>query len=104
MTKRPMINRALKLARLYWGFTQVQLADQLGVSQSLISEVEKEQKDVSLDLLQKYSSTLNVSMSNLLFFAEEIEVSPVKSKGHLIIAENALKILERLKPNEPSAA
>lgn len=100
MNKRPMINEALRLLRLYCGMSQMDLAKELGISQSMISDVEGGRKNVTLDLLEKYSSTLGVRMSQLLFFAEEIEDQPVKNKGKLIIADKVLKILEKLKPNE----
>ena len=39
-------------------------------------------------------------MSQLLFFAEELEDEPVKKKGKLIIANKVLKLLEALAPKE----
>ena len=99
-----MINQALKLVRLYWGLTQAELSKDLDVSQSLVSEIEKGQKDVSLDLLERYSKALRVPMSQLLFFAEEIDGKPVATRGRLIFADHVLKILEGLKPNEPTTA
>jgi transcriptional regulator with XRE-family HTH domain len=99
-----MINEALKLVRLYWGYTQADLARKVDVSQSLISEVEKGQKAVTMDLLERYSAGLDIRMSQLLFFAEEIEGSPVERRGKLIFAGSALKLLEKLKPNEPTPA
>ena len=104
MSKRSMINEALRLIRLYWGYSQVELADKLGVSQSIISEIESGQKSVSLDLLEKYSKSLGIRMSQLLFFAEEIEGEPIARRGRLIFAERVLKLLERLRPHEPSEA
>ena len=98
MTKRPMINDALRLVRLYWGMSQQEVANAIGVSQSLVSDIESSRKGVSLDLLDKYSRALGIRMSQLLFFAEEIEGEPVKRRGSLFIAERVLKLLETLKP------
>jgi transcriptional regulator with XRE-family HTH domain len=98
MTKRPMINDALRLVRLYWGMSQQQLAEVLGVSQSLVSDVETSRKGVSLDLLERYSHARGIRMSQLLFFAEEIEGEPIKRRGKLIFAERVLRLLETLKP------
>ena len=95
-----MINEALRLLRLYCGLSQAELASDLGVSQSLISDIESSRKSVSLDLIEKYSATFNIRMSQLLFFAEEIDGVPLKSRGKLIIAEKVLSILERIKPHE----
>lgn len=38
--KHPMINEALRLLRLYLGLSQKQIAKELGLSQSMISEIE----------------------------------------------------------------
>jgi len=104
MTKRPIINEALRLLRLYCRFSQAEMADRLSVTQSLVSDIEGARKSVSMDLLERYSNAVGVPMSQLLFFAEEIEGQPVARRGQLIIAENVLKILEKLKPVDRAAA
>ncbi|WP_306028446.1 helix-turn-helix domain-containing protein [Stappia sp. MMSF_3263] len=98
--KRPMINDALRLLRLYLGLSQKQIAAELGLSQSMISEIENGAKPVSMDILEKYSMKLNIRMSKLLFFAEELEGEPLKTKGKLIIASRVLKLLDTLSPLE----
>lgn len=98
--KRPLINEALRLARLYWGYNQSQLSEKLGVSQSVVSEVENASKSVSMDLLERYSQALNVKMSNLLFFAEELESIPNPSRGKTIIAAKVLGFLDEIAPKE----
>lgn len=100
--KRPMINEALKLVRLYWGYNQIELATQLGLSQSMISEIERGGKSVSLETLERYSSGLGIRMSQLMFFAEEIEGEPPLKRGKLIIANRVLKLLDKLKPDDPA--
>lgn len=95
-----MINDALRLVRLYWGMSQEQLAEVVGVSQSLVSDIEAARKNVSLDLLERYSHALDIKMSQLLFFAEELEDKPIKRRGKLIVAEHVLKLLEKLKPTD----
>jgi transcriptional regulator with XRE-family HTH domain len=104
MTKRPMINDALRLVRLYWGMSQQEIAETVGVSQSLVSDVEAARKGVSLELLDRYSRALGIRMSQLLFFAEELEGEPLKRRGKLFIAERVLRLLESLKPSEHAEA
>ena len=99
-----MLSEALKLVRLYWQKTQAELAVDLGVSQSLISDIEAGRKSVSLDLLERYSSSLGIKMSQLMFFAEELEGQPIQRRGKLIIAEGVLTLLQRLQPDEPARA
>ncbi|WP_142113805.1 helix-turn-helix transcriptional regulator [Bosea sp. AK1] len=98
--KRPMINDALRLLRLYLGLSQKQIATELELSQSMVSEIESGTKSVSMEVLERYSSKLHVRMSQLLFFAEELEGEPIKTRGKLIIASRVLSLLETLSPRE----
>lgn len=104
MTKRLMINEALRLLRLYCRYSQVEMAEILGVTQSLVSDIEGARKSVSMDLLEKYSEAVNIPMSKLLFFAEEIEGQPVAQRGRLIVADKVLKLLDKLRPRERESA
>lgn len=104
MTKRPTINEALRLLRLYCRYSQAEMAERVGVTQSLISDVEGGRKSVSMDLLEAYSAAVGVKMSQLLFFAEEIEGQPIARRGQLIVAEKVLQLLEKLRPAEREAA
>ena len=102
--KRPMINDALRLIRLYHGFSQAELAEEIGLSQSLNSEIERNAKPVSIEVLERYSQKLGVRMSQLMFFAEELEGEPVQKRGKLIVANRVLKLLESFSPREPAGA
>ena len=104
MTKRPTINEALRLLRLYCGFSQAEMAKRLSVAQSLVSDIEGGRKNVTMDLLESYSEAVGVRMSQLLFFAEEIEGQPIARRGQLIVAEKVLQLLEKLRPAEREAA
>jgi len=97
---QPMINEALKVLRLYWGKTQAELAQTLGISQGYVSDVEKGKREVTLDLLARYSKELNAPMSSLMFFAEQIEGTPPITRGRLFIAEKALSFLKKLVPDD----
>ena len=99
-TEKPMINEALTIARLYWGYSQTELAEALGMSQAMVSEIERGTKSVTLDTLEKYSTVLGVRKSQLMFFAEEIEGDAPIRKGRLIVARKALSLLDKLKPSE----
>lgn len=100
MTKRTTINEALRLLRLYCKFSQAEMAKKLCVTQSLISDIESSRKNVTMDLLEAYSKVTGIRMSQLLFFAEEIEGQPIARRGQLIVAEKILKLLDQLKPCE----
>lgn len=102
--KKPMINEALTIARLYWGYSQTELAAALGISQAMVSEIERGTRAVTLETLGRYSDVLGLKKSQLMFFAEEIEGEAPVRKGRLIIAEKALRLLRKLKPDEPKNA
>jgi transcriptional regulator with XRE-family HTH domain len=80
------------------------MAAKLGITQSMVSDVEGSRKNVTMDLLEAYSSGVGIRMSQLLFFAEEIEGQPIARRGQLIVADKVIKLLERLKPNEHEEA
>jgi len=103
-TQKAMINEALTLSRLYWGYSQVEMAKALGMSQAMVSEIERGTKAVTLETLDRYSDALGVKKSQLMFFAEEIEGETPVRRGRLIVARKALDLLERLKPAEPEHA
>jgi transcriptional regulator with XRE-family HTH domain len=102
--KKPTINEALRLARLYWGYTQAEMADRTGVSQPMISSIEAGSKAVSMELLERYASGLNVRMSNLMFFAEELKDKPLHSRGKLLVGDKVLELLDAFAPKEKKAS
>jgi len=102
--KKPMINEALTLARLYWGYSQIEMAEMLGMSQAMVSEIERGSKSVTIETLNRYSDVLGVRKSQLMFFAEEIEGEAPVRRGRLIVARKALDLLEALKPKELNVA
>lgn len=98
--KRTRINDALRIVRLYWGFTQKELSEKLEISQSLISEIESGRKAVTLDVLECYSDKLGIRLSQLMFFAEEVENLPPSHRGKHFVAEKVLDLLEKFAPEE----
>ena len=101
---KTMLSDALRIVRLYWGYSQSELAEILDVSQSMISEIESGSKSVSMDLLFRYSERLGIRLSQLLFFAEELSSEPARPKGKLLIVGKVLRLLEAIAPREPSDA
>jgi len=67
-----MIHRALKLIRQFYNFTQAELASQLGLSKSYLSELESGKKTVTFELITKYSDIFDIPASSLVFFSESI--------------------------------
>ena len=98
--KPARINESLRTLRLYWGKSQGEMADVLGISQSYLSEIERGRKEVTLDLLARYSKQLNVPLSSLLFFAESMEGAPPPRRGQLFVAGKVLDLLKKLIPED----
>ena len=92
--KEHKINRALRLLRTYHNFKQKDLAAKLGVSPSLLSEIEKGTKPVSYDLLERYSSAFGIPVSTITLFSEASAAGTPGKKFFANVTEGALRILE----------
>ena len=91
-----ILNEALRLVRIYHDKNQTEMANALGISKSYLSEIEKGDKNVSISLLEKYSQALNIPMSSLLFFAEELDGTEHPSRSQIAVAKGVLKFLKLL--------
>ena len=90
-----MLNRALKLLRIYYQMTQADLSTRLGLSKSYLSEIESGRKEPSLALIYKYADVFKVPASNILIFSERLsEQKTQKSPLKLKIADRILRVLE----------
>lgn len=65
-----MINKALRMAREFHHMKQIDLADQLGISTSYLSEIEAGKKPASVELLESYGRVFKVPPSTFLLFKE----------------------------------
>ena len=101
--KIKMLNESLRILRLYWGKSQEDLAAELGISQSYLSEIERGRKEVTIEILQRYSDLLHIPMSSLMLFAEQMEGEPPLKRGRLFIANKTLNLLKSLLPDEVDA-
>lgn len=96
-----MLNEALRLLRVFHDLKQAELAERLGVSKSYISELEKGNRNPSLDVIQKYADSFSLPASSILFFSEELasqtDDTPITKKARSAIATkviNMLKVIE----------
>ncbi|MEE4692110.1 helix-turn-helix transcriptional regulator [Pseudomonas alliivorans] len=96
-----MLSTALSLIRKYNTLTQSQLAAELGLSNSYLSEIEAGKKQPSIEILMKYSEYFEIPLSSIIFFSEHIDDKKVTEKVRLGFASSILTILEwNLKRNE----
>jgi len=89
-----MYGHALKLIRLFHNVKQGKLASDLGISNSYLSEIESEKKEVSLDVLKKYSEYFNIPMSSLMLFSEKINDNSVSESFRISYTNKVKRILE----------
>lgn len=89
-----MLNKALRLVRVYHDLSQVDAAERLGLSKSYVSEIEKGDKNVSLAVLQKYSDAFDIPLSSLLLFAEKVEGGGKSESVRVFVADKAVKMLD----------
>lgn len=94
-----MLNKALKIVREVHRMKQGELADSLGISKSYLSELERGEKKVSLDVLNKYATTFDVPASTFLSFMEALEG---ESEVRRARAEKLLSVLSWTLENEQS--
>lgn len=90
------LNEALRLVRVFHDKKIKDLAVELEVSPSFITDIEKGKKKPSLELVNKYAKVFNTTKSALMFFSEEIENTPSKCKCKLLIRDYMLKFLKAL--------
>ena len=70
-----MLSDALRLLRKFHDKSQTEMAAALGVSKSLISQIEAGNRRPTLELLEKYAAVFEVPTSSVLFFAEHLDDS-----------------------------
>jgi transcriptional regulator with XRE-family HTH domain len=89
-----MINEALRLLRRFKGLSQTQMAQELGVTKSWISEIEASKKEPTLNLLQVYAEVLDVPLSSILFFSEQISNNKPSEKTRTFVSKKILAIMD----------
>lgn len=89
-----MLNEALKQIRVFHQMKQVDLAEDLRISKSYLSEIESGRKSISMDILQKYAEIFSVPVSSLMLFSENMDAAKASDKLRLKCANKIIKIME----------
>lgn len=91
-----MIHKALRVFRQFHKYTQLEVAERLGISKSYLSEIESGKKIINTDLLQKFADLYEMPVSSLVFFSETLHSSeksiPKKFRG--FVSEKVLEAME----------
>lgn len=88
------IHRALKLARLFHGQSQKEVASALNLSTSHISELESGKKAITLAVLSKYADHFSMPPSSFLLFLENSKDPSAVEKARSLIATKTLRMLD----------
>ena len=92
-----MINEVLRLLRVFSNYKSGELAKELGISKSYLSEIEHGKKKPTIELLEKYAEIFDVKVSTIFLFSESIEDDlSLKHDAKQRIARYALKWLQLL--------
>ena len=97
-----MLHEALRLLRRYHGKTQKELATQLGISNTYLSEIETGAKKDSftIELLSKYAEVFGMPVSSLLLFSENIDPARRGDRLRVQAAAKVLKVLSWIDEQE----
>lgn len=90
------LNEALRLVRVFHDKKIKDLAKELDVSASYITDIEKGNKKPSLELINKYAEVFSTTTSALLFFSEELAENNKNGKCKVLIRDCMLKFLKAL--------
>lgn len=84
------IGTVLKKIRNIYSIAAKDLASELTISPSYLSEIENNKKDPSLELLEKYAEIFDIKVSSILLMAEDYQESEAKSKSEMFIQRECL--------------
>ena len=90
-----MIGDTLKRLRSIYGLNANKMRQQLGISNSYLSEIENNKKKPSLELLEKYSKIFDIKVSSLILLSEQMEES-AGDKGQEFIKNLMLKLINTM--------
>ena len=91
------IGKVLKHIRIFNQLKQYDVAEELKLSKSYISEIESGNKIPTLEVLHKYSDYFDIPLSTILLFVEKIDKPQSITKR--LLCKNAVKFLDWIVKN-----
>jgi len=91
-----VIGEALRMFRNIHGYKAKELAEQLEISPSYLSEIENDKKMPTFELLQKYSKVFDVKLSTLILFSEEFNENTLSGKAKNTVRQTLFNFMKRL--------
>ena len=68
-----MLNETLRLLRVFHDMKSTELAKKLNISTAYLSKIESGKVEPSIEILSKYASTFETSLSAILLFSEKLD-------------------------------
>lgn len=91
-----MIGEALRLIRVFHDRTSKDMADDLGISRSYLSEIEHGHKQPSLELIGRFAKVLGTKPSVILFFADKIGEDLETESAHMKTRKRLIAFLQAM--------
>lgn len=68
-----MIGETFKIVRVFNNMTQQELAAELGLSHSYLSQIESNKRTPTLDTIAAFAAHFGIPVSALMFFSEQLK-------------------------------
>ena len=89
-----MLNECLRLFRIFHDKKLVELAKELKISPSYLSEIETGKKKPPVDLINIYAKVFKTTPSAILFFSEELDKEKKRGKFKISIRKKMIKFMQ----------
>ena len=89
-----MLNECLRLFRIFHDKKLIDLAKELQISPSYLSEIESGKKKPSIDIINKYAKIFKIKPSTILFFSEELDKDKKRGKLKVSIRNKMIKLMQ----------
>lgn len=89
------IGTILKKTRMIYDMSAKELASELKISPSYVSEIENNKKAPTMELLEKYANTFNMKLSSLILLSENYEDEKQKNKSEKYIQRKMIELINK---------
>jgi transcriptional regulator with XRE-family HTH domain len=93
-----MIGEAFKIVRVFNNMTQQELAKELGISHSYLSQIESNKRTPTLETIKGFSSFFKIPVSSVMFFAEQLDggEGETDKQARLAFGQKILAMLSKI--------
>jgi transcriptional regulator with XRE-family HTH domain len=100
-----MIGEALRLIRVFHDMKQKQVAEQVGLSTSYVSDIEHGVRSPTVQTIERYARLFDMPVSSILFFSENLDHPAPVDRAREFVAGKVLALMRFLEAKaEPARA